>query len=122
MDKKPDSKPAATTNTGMTSDSSARKAIPMPAYSPVGGQVPRVAVPMPHAGSGGALAAPTPARQDGPKTIGATASVMRMAGYPSSGGGMQARPIVPAYAAVPARVTPVSPIGRRPPAMPTTGG
>lgn len=120
MDKKPDPKPPAATKAGMTSDSLAPKAMPMPACSPVSGQVPRMAMPMPHAGAVGALAVPSAARHHGPKKVWATADVMRMDGYPSGSGGMQARPIVAAEAAVPAHS--VSPIGRRPPAMPMTGG
>ena len=65
MDKKPDSKSPAATDAGMTSDSLAPKAMSLPAYSPVGGQVPRVAVPMPHTGPGGVLAVPSAARHDG---------------------------------------------------------
>ena len=120
MDKKPDSTPPVATKAGVVSDSSTPKAMPMPAYSPVGGQVPRVAVPMPSADPGGVPA--LPARHNGPKTVGATAGVMRMDGYPAGCGGMQARPIVGVEAALPARMTPISPIGHQPSAMPTTGG
>jgi hypothetical protein len=129
MDKKPDSNPVVTTKAGATPEpmreagSLPPQAMRMPAYSPVGGKVPRMAVPMPHSGAGGVLATPAAAaRSDGPKTVGATTSVMRLVAYPSGRGGMQARAIEAVEAALPSRGLAVSPIGPRPPASPSTSG
>jgi hypothetical protein len=130
MDKKPDSNPAVTTTkTGTTAEpmreagSLPPQAVQMPTYSPVGGRVPRMAVPMPHSGAGGVLATPaSAARSDGPKAVGATPSVMRLEAYPSGRGGMHARAIETVEVAPPSRVLAVSPIGPRPPASPSTGG
>lgn len=122
-----DKKPASQTTTGGSAEPAAEsvaasppKALPMPAYSPVGAKVPPMAVAMPHTGAGGTPATPKAAMAVGAKGA-PSASVMRMEGYPHGCGGMQARAMVATQLAVPAHVVTVAPIGGKPRATGTAG-